>query len=117
LCLGETTDEDGKKHKGIMHRDLKPANLFLQFKYVKGKRFIIKIGDLGLARSLEDSVVEAQTTAGTKLYMSPESHHGGYQFPHDVWAIGVIMYEVAYIFMLLKKKFTSKTVQNFVRSV
>jgi NIMA (never in mitosis gene a)-related kinase len=85
---------------------MKPANLFLAFKYVKGERFVIKIGDLGLARSLEDSFAEAMTHAGTGFYMSPESHGGeGYKFPHDVWAVGVVMYEVAYVFQLHKKSF------------
>ena len=52
----------------------------------------VKIADLGIARKSESVVV---TYAGTPAYMSPELFGGqGYAFPNDIWALGVIAYEM-----------------------
>ena len=49
---------------------------------------MIKLGDLGLAKLLENT--KASTFAGTLLYMSPEqfrclSEHGEYTAKTDIW--------------------------------
>ena len=49
-----------------MHRDLKTQNIFLT------KTNIIKVGDLGIARVLENQNDMASTLIGTPYYMSPE---------------------------------------------
>lgn len=51
--------------KRILHRDIKTLNIFL----TKDER--IKIGDLGVAKLLNDSVDFAQTMVGTPFYLSP----------------------------------------------
>ena len=76
--------------KRIMHRDLKPANIFLM---ADGT---IKVGDLGLSRSLSENTLQAHSKVGTPLYMSPEVLRGnGYDFKSDVWSLGCILYELA----------------------
>ena len=73
-----------------MHRDLKPANIFLM---ADGT---IKVGDLGLSRSLSENTLQAHSKVGTPLYMSPEVLRGnGYDFKSDVWSLGCILYELA----------------------
>ncbi|XP_052823240.1 serine/threonine-protein kinase Nek4 isoform X3 [Octopus bimaculoides] len=52
--------------RDILHRDLKTQNIFLT------KNKIIKVGDLGIARVLENSSDMATTLIGTPYYMSPE---------------------------------------------
>jgi serine/threonine protein kinase len=52
--------------KNILHRDLKPGNVFLT------SRGVVKLGDFGIARTLETSMDLAGTQIGTPLYLSPE---------------------------------------------
>ncbi|WAR25387.1 NEK4-like protein [Mya arenaria] len=52
--------------RNILHRDLKTQNIFLT------KSKIIKVGDLGIARVLDNSSDMATTLIGTPYYMSPE---------------------------------------------
>lgn len=52
--------------RNILHRDLKTQNIFLT------KLNIIKVGDLGIARVLENQNDMASTLIGTPYYMSPE---------------------------------------------
>lgn len=73
---------------GIVHRDLKPANLFME-------EGIVKIGDYGLAKLITPSQgSEHSESIGTCHYMAPEVGSGKYHKPIDVYAIGVILYEM-----------------------
>jgi hypothetical protein len=73
---------------GIVHRDLKPANLFME-------EGIVKIGDYGLAKLITPSHgTEHSESIGTCHYMAPEIGSGKYHKPIDVYAIGVILYEM-----------------------
>src|SRR4051794_26591262 len=73
---------------GIVHRDLKPANLFME-------EGIVKIGDYGLAKLITPSQgTEHSESIGTCHYMAPEIASGKYHKPIDVYAIGVIVYEM-----------------------
>jgi len=73
---------------GIVHRDLKPANMFME-------EGIVKIGDYGLAKLINTSQgSEHSESIGTCHYMAPEIASGKYHKPIDVYAIGVILYEM-----------------------
>jgi hypothetical protein len=73
---------------GIVHRDLKPGNIFLE-------NGIVKVGDYGLSKSLGPSQRTAQTqSVGTVHYMAPEISTGNYNKQIDVYAAGVILYEM-----------------------
>jgi len=73
---------------GIVHRDLKPANLFME-------EGIVKIGDYGLAKLITPSQgTDHSESIGTCHYMAPEIGSGKYNKPIDVYAIGVILYEM-----------------------
>ena len=73
---------------GIVHRDLKPANLFME-------EGIVKIGDYGLAKLITPSHgTEHSESIGTCHYMAPEIGSGKYHKPIDIYAIGVILYEM-----------------------
>jgi serine/threonine protein kinase len=73
---------------GIVHRDLKPGNIF----YENGQ---IKIGDYGLSKSISMTAFSGQTIAvGTLHYMAPEIGDGRYGATADIYALGVILYEM-----------------------
>ncbi len=76
--------------KGILHRDVKPANVMLT---ADGQ---VKITDFGLAELFEpESIDQRLSTSGTIAYMSPEQLRGeGGDFRSDVWALGVLLYEM-----------------------
>src|SRR5207302_41763 len=73
---------------GIVHRDLKPGNIFLE-------NGVIKVGDYGLCKFISGSQRTAQTqSVGTVHYMAPEISTGNYGKQVDVYAAGVILYEM-----------------------
>jgi len=73
---------------GIVHRDLKPANIFCD-------EGIVKLGDYGLSKFISCSRRSGQTeSVGTVHYMAPEIANGRYGKEIDVYALGVILYEM-----------------------
>jgi hypothetical protein len=74
--------------RGIVHRDLKPANIFYDDGY-------IKIGDYGLSKHISVSKHSGQTVSvGTVHYMAPEIGSGSYTKAIDIYALGIILYEM-----------------------
>jgi uncharacterized RDD family membrane protein YckC len=74
--------------RGIVHRDLKPGNVFFDDGYVK-------IGDYGLSKFISVSRHSAQTASvGTVHYMAPEIGSGDYSRGVDIYALGVMLYEM-----------------------
>ncbi len=73
---------------GIVHRDLKPGNIFCD-------EGIIKIGDYGLSKFVSCSRRSGQTeSVGTVHYMAPEIANGRYGKEIDVYALGIMLYEM-----------------------
>ena len=75
---------------GIVHRDLKPGNIFFD-----DDQQVIKIGDYGLSKFISCSKRSGQTeSVGTFHYMAPEIGKGVYGKEIDIYAIGVILFEM-----------------------
>jgi serine/threonine protein kinase len=80
---------DGLEHlhtQQIIHRDLKPANLLMQGQTPR-------IADFGISRVLK-TTSQSITIAGTTAYMAPEAFDGKRNEQTDLWAAGVIFYQM-----------------------
>jgi eukaryotic-like serine/threonine-protein kinase len=97
----------------IVHRDLKPANLFLA-RTAKGGT-AIKVLDFGVSKLLDDPMTSTMQMLGTAMYMSPEQLRSSKQVDEraDIWALGVIMYEL----LVGKTPFAGKTMYQIAQSI
>jgi len=76
--------------QGIVHRDLKPGNIFRD-----DDEQVIKIGDYGLSKFISCSRRSGQTeSVGTFHYMAPEIGKGIYGKEIDIYALGIILFEM-----------------------
>jgi NIMA (never in mitosis gene a)-related kinase len=95
ICIGLYHLHSNK----ILHRDLKTLNIFLT------KENKIKIGDLGVAKILDNIENFATSKVGTPYYLSPEvCEDRPYNNKSDIWSLGCILYELC----TLKHPFEAK---------
>ena len=89
--LKQITDALGYAHgSNVLHRDLKPENILISKKKHDES---IKITDFGLAKFIRADSISA-SSAGTPIYMAPESWAGSYSEKSDIWSLCVILYEM-----------------------
>ena len=112
--------------KGIVHRDIKSLNIFLcsAERGRRGRRgdggngsggngsdadndadadadaevslMVLKLGDLGVSRSVGPNTEMLKSFYGTPLYASPElMDNKPYNDRSDIWSLGVVLYELA----------------------
>ncbi|XP_054996961.1 serine/threonine-protein kinase Nek5 [Sorex araneus] len=83
----------GLKHihdRKILHRDIKAQNIFLS-----KSGSVVKLGDFGIARVLNNSMELARTCVGTPYYLSPEiCQNKPYNNKTDIWSLGCVLYEL-----------------------
>jgi serine/threonine protein kinase len=86
--------------KGVFHRDLKPENIMVQ--HLSDDEIQVKLIDFGIA-SVRDSQVlsghaqgqpQASKVVGTLAYMAPEQFMGQATGSSDIYALGVIAFEM-----------------------
>jgi serine/threonine protein kinase len=95
--LGQLCHALAAAHKAnIVHRDLKPENVLLAKPRQRGKTFMVKIIDFGVARVLAESRTAnmTQSVLGTPLWMAPEQVTPGVPITPaaDVWSLGLLAY-------------------------
>lgn len=78
--------------QGVIHRDIKPENVLIT---EKGQ---IKLADFGLSRPIEEDNSRRFTMTnmvmGTPDYMAPEQRSGHADHRADIFALGVMLYEM-----------------------
>ena len=80
--------------KGVCHRDLTPENIMIQGLDGKDRVKLIDFGIAGIADSRYASAGQLTPIAGTRGYMAPEQLEGKACPESDIYAFGVIAYEL-----------------------
>ncbi len=76
--------------QGVVHLDLKPLNLL---RHQDGR---LLLSDFGLAHLMKEGAVQGGTSLsfGTPLYMAPEHLRGQPDWRSDLYALGVMLYQM-----------------------
>jgi hypothetical protein len=76
---------------GLTHRDLKPENVLFAH---GGDASPVKLADFGLAGLFHDDTGRLRSLTGSPAYMAPEQFAGRFMPASDVYALGIIAYEL-----------------------
>ncbi len=92
---------------GICHRDIKPENILFDPK--SGE---LKIIDFGIAKMCKytNQRLEMWTNTGTLHFKAPEMFNGSYNEIIDMWALGVITYDMAYKKFPFDNEYVNETI-------
>ena len=71
----------------VIHRDIKPGNVFVE-------HGMMKLGDYGLSKTVSSASLTQSANVGTVYYMAPEVGKGACTKQVDVYACGVMFYEM-----------------------
>ncbi len=81
---------DHAHSKGIVHCDIKPENILLS---LQPMGWSARLSDFGIARLSQELVQEGGVT-GSPAYMAPERFYGQYSQSTDLYAIGILLFEL-----------------------
>lgn len=77
--------------RSIIHRDIKPENILLK---ISDRSWTAHIADFGIARLQPQNEPGVMGSTGSPAYMAPEQFYGRYSYSCDLYAVGIILYEL-----------------------
>lgn len=77
--------------RGIVHCDIKPENILLT---AIADGWTARISDFGIARLSQELFNEEFSNTGSPAYMAPERFYGQYSPASDLYAVGILLYEL-----------------------
>jgi len=77
--------------QGIVHCDIKPENILLN---LSAEGWVARISDFGISRLSQEIAPEAANLTGSPAYMAPERFYGQYSHSTDLYAVGILLYEL-----------------------
>lgn len=81
-------------NRQIVHCDIKPENILLKVN-LNPTRWSAHISDFGIARLIEEmSNFQNGGYTGSPAYMAPERFYGKHSFASDIYAVGIILFEL-----------------------
>ncbi len=93
--------------QGIVHCDIKPENVLLQ---LTPGGWIARISDFGVARLSQDGRDSDIGPTGSPAYMAPERFYNQHPTASDLYAVGIILYEL----LLGKRPFSGTPLELMV---
>jgi serine/threonine protein kinase len=89
--LAEAIDAIHQHPQQIIHRDIKPSNLLI---HQKDRRLVVT--DFGIARAMqqEKALTQRGWSLGTQHYIAPEQESGKAEPASDIYAMGVVAYQM-----------------------
>jgi serine/threonine protein kinase len=105
MAMGILSGLEHLHSKKILHRDLKPANILLQGEAPR-------LTDFGLARILKTGS-HSGGIAGTPAYMAPEAFDEQRFIETDIWAVGIILYQL----LSGKNPFSVKNLDQLINAI
>lgn len=93
--------------EGIVHCDIKPENILLQ---LTPGGWTARISDFGIARLSQEGHTMEMGHTGSPAYMAPERFYNQHPKASDLYAVGVILYEL----MLGYRPFTGTPMELMV---
>ena len=78
-------------NRGVIHCDIKPENILIS---ATSTSYLARISDFGLARVRQELSTDKIICTGSPAYMAPERFYGKSSPASDLYAVGVMLYEL-----------------------